>query len=295
MTDNSIIRIEISGPKFQPHRALLSSVLSVLEGYRNGMQFALELASKAQPHTDEINYLPSIVIHSTEANSFDVNTFIDVAVAISPVTALVPDVKSVVDLGWQLYQKATELISFATDFFNQNGYSPTMNITNSPNASPILLVAGGNITVTPDVLRVAQGIHGQTAQIASQVTKGYADQVKISGPGSANTDAIIVHPGNQHSFKVPHTEERDAQLVKIKCCLYSLNKNTLNGKLEITEEEEKRSLPYTIENGQEIGNYADGLKATYSVVSAIREMSVNALGETRIKKLYLYEIENHWS
>lgn len=293
-TEENLIKLEISGPQFLPHKASLSSTLEILQGYRNGLQFALDFAAKTRPHTDEISYAPTIIIHSTEANSFDVNTIIDVAVAMSPITSLVPDVNSVVGLGWQLYQKATELISFATDYFNRNGSSPTMNITNSPNASPIFFVAGGNITVTPDVLQVARGIHGDTAKIASQVTKGHADQVMISGPTTANTEAIVVHGANQHNFKVPHAEKRDAQPVEIQCGLYSLNKNTLNGKLEIIEEEEKRSLPFTIEEGQEIGKYVDGLKAVSSVVTAIREMSVNALGETRIKKLHLYDIENRW-
>lgn len=288
-----LVNIFIEGPKFKDHKASLSSALKILESYDKGLQFCLEKSSKKYSTLEKASFYPSIHLNSVRQGSLDVSTFIDLTVATLPLFPCNSGMLDVILYGTNLYKKASELISYATKFFKEEGHPVNINIDRSPGASPVLIISGGNVTVTPDVFAAAKQIKDPLETMAQQIIDNNADSISISQEHE-DDNIVKINQTNKFDFKVPSIERTDTQPITIKCGLYSLNKRTRKGKLELFEEVDDKFKYFTIAEDGPIDLYIEGLNASYSEVEVERKMKTNALGETKIDHLYIYSITNHF-
>ena len=285
------VKIAVCGRSYTEIGAPLQSSLNVIRGYQESFQYCLELSAKRFT-TREIQYIiPSIKLTEAKIGSLDISTFVDFAVSASIGVTLNPDIKLWMQWAWELYNKASDLISSATSFFNRENTPVTIHIQNSPGAMPFVMVAGRDITTTSDVINAARNIHKNLNNIASEVVNDRAERVMIT---HNDNRPFVINDSNKNSFLVKHKESIDQEPVELKCGLYSINKNSKTGKLQFLDDNEETKIPFSIEGDQDFDTYIDGLKAHYSLITATREMQVTALGELRIKLLHISAIENYW-
>ncbi|BBO84522.1 hypothetical protein DSCO28_50880 [Desulfosarcina ovata subsp. sediminis] len=88
---------------------------------------------------------------------------------------------------------------------------------------------------------------------------------------------------NRHLSGVP---------VNIECEIFSLDTTTLSGHLELIDNVCADPIYFTVDHGV-INRCIDAMKEKRSNVTAYREMTTNALGETKIKKFHVIGISNN--
>lgn len=282
----ALIEVHVTGNAFQERRSSLPSVVNILNGYEQSFQFCLNEASLKFTTNELPRINTTIALTSTASGTLTVQTIVEA------LPGIVPVLPQIVDYGWQLYQKAQELIKVASMFFNKYERPIDMHIENSPNAALILIINQDHsaTTLTPDVLDAARATHKPLNIIAKEVADENADSVLIASQN--NNELIDINRENHKLYRLPHKTLVDESPITMECALYSLNKYSSNGRLELFDGETTRLLPFTIKDGN-ISDYIDGLGANKSTVTATREMQTNALGEKTIKKLHLLGIQNN--
>lgn len=219
--------------------------------------------------------------------SLDVNLVANIA------AGFVPIAPQVLLYAWDLSKAVYDLIAFATDYFAQRGRPVTIHTTDSPGTVNIVnIVAGDQVYATPGAVSLAKTLHSHFDKIAGIVKSNKADRITLSSEDQAR-QFMEFNRQNQHGFRIDYQEEIEDQPITLECSIYRFNRRSLVGYLEYFDEEGKaQTRPFKIRDEDLLESCIEALRAMKTTVSALREMSVNALGETTIKRFHLINISN---
>ena len=288
------IYLKVTGPAFQPENAVLSSTVKILTGYEEALSFCIQLAAVSHNYPKELQYRFSIKLKKVEFNSLDVQTYIDLLAALAPIgsaalnlsMSLAPEV---LKEGWDIFSSAYQLIVSAIKHFNKHKEPIAIEVANSPGAFIQVFTDNkgdiSQLTITPNVLQAATAIHSNLEKIAKPVVAGEADEIKIDANHSDN-QPISINRSNCADLKMASREFMSEEPIQIIAHMYRLNTKTKTGKLELADDPDRPPIPFIIEGGN-LSDYVDALKEEESKFIAKREMSINALGETKVSRFIL--------
>jgi hypothetical protein len=288
------VNLSIKGDSFTEESAVLSSALEVMSGYEDSFSKCLSLSVKKFGTEGEHIPPPQIGLVSTRTGSLDVTTIIDCAAIALP---LVPEVPNMISYAIELYKTSSDLVSIATNFFNRMGRPINVHIENSPGALTVVNIGNGNVNISdPNILEASKLIHKGINKMASQIEAGAVDTIEITHPLQSDSQqqiALLLDQSNKTSFIIPSKKKVDDQVIQIRCGIYSFNKKTGNGSLDVLEQGAEKPLKFEVHDvDREL--VAGAMSAIYSIVSATREMTENALGELQVGKLHIHSITNHY-
>jgi hypothetical protein len=286
------VKLFIKGAAYSDKSAALASAIEVMSGYEESLSHCLTIAAKKYSTDDLYFPIPKIGLVSTKTGSLDVNTIIDCATITLP---LAPELPNMISYGIELYKHASKLIDIATNFFNKTGKPLTVHIENSPGTLTVVNVGNGTVNISDgNILGAGLLIHKGINKMASQIEAGSVDSVEVTSSNIADSNqytALLLNQSNKAAFKLIPKKVVEDKVITIKCGIYSYNKKSGKGSLDIIEEDSYRNCKFEVRDvDSEL--IAGAMLAIYSVVSATTEMTVNALGETLIGKLYIHSIKN---
>lgn len=233
------------------------------------------------------NNVSSTTVHlrlsAVYTGSLDVSLITDIASAVAP---LAPQIFG---YAWQLYKSAYDLVMLATQRFNEKGKPMNINIMDSPGAI-VNIVNGNQVNTTNDVLEIARAIHPYLNKIALLIKNKKADRIELDN--QTEDDGLVkinFNGSNQDSFKLPEQDTYDEAPVELECEIYRFNKKSLNGYLEFQDQDESQVRPFSISH-ELLDTCIESIKSPSAKITAYREMSKNALGETKIKKFHIVSI-----
>lgn len=274
--------VHIEGPAFKEDAAL-SETLSVLASYNEGFSVCLQKSAKRHSTRETIIPAPTLKLGTISPGSLDVQTVVDLAMGIVPIAP------QVVSYGWDLYKKASELISMATSLFQRFGRPPEIKIEKSPGALSVVTQGNNNVIIVgQDALDMARATHKHFDALAKLITPTKATHISIR-PDSPQLAPIDIDHTNRALFALPDQEVEEAEPIELKCSIYRLNIKSGVGTLEFQEDGKPRTLAFIIEDGR-IEDYVDAMKASSCIVLARREFMMNALGEKTLKRFRLISI-----
>lgn len=266
------------GPGFS-ETSDLKSVVDLLGNYELTFNRCLKRACILN------NIAPSTVnlrLNPVGSGSLDMSLVTDIAAAVAP---LAPQIFG---SAWQLYKSAYDLIMIAVNRHKTTGQPMTITITDSPGAI-VNVVNGDQIQTSNDVLSLARFIHPYLNKIAMLVKDRQADSIKLGADLATENDNLNFDRTNQDSFKVQEQDAYEDAPVIIGCDIYRFNKKTLNGNLEIQDEDQKYLLPFTVSRDLR-DKCLEAIRSSETIITANREITTNALGETKVKKLHIIDI-----
>jgi hypothetical protein len=258
----------------------LGSTVELLDSYERAFTQCLKRACISNRVRADKAYLK---IASVVPGSLDVALVTEVAAAISP---LAPQIFG---YAWDLYKSAFDLIAIATARFNEKGRPMNITISNSPGAA-VNVVNGDQVNTTKDVLDVAAAIHPQLERIAKLIKSGKADRIQMGVSNATNQPLIDFNPENKSRFEMPEADAYEQEPIGIECEIFRFNKKTLLGTLEIEIDQKTRPVPFSVAPLLR-DECIEAFKASRLNVLAHREMTLNALGESKIKKLHIIQIQ----
>jgi hypothetical protein len=293
-TNGLDIRIKISGPAFENNKAVMQPTASILSNYEEALSYCLQESAVGHGFKKELAFNNSVRLKGVASGCLEIHTYLDVFAALMPLGVpalglamnLTPEV---LKYGWDLFVAACKFIAIAVKYFQDKKKPINVEVHDSPGAF-VLVVVGSDgtttgIAISPDVMRVAKAIHPRLEELAKTVQKGQATDIHI-GAEYEGAESFHVNSDNMGHFKQVTQEAIDENIIEINAHIYRINTKKKEGGLELVDDPERGSIPFAIEAG-EISEYVDSLKETESTFLAKREMSINALGEIKVKRLLL--------
>jgi len=278
--------VHIEGPAFEDD-AGLSETLSVLASYNEGFSTCLQKSAKRHSTREIIIPSPVLKLRTVSPGSLELQTVVDLAVGVVPVA------QQVISYGWELYKRASELISMATQLFQRFGRPPAIKIDNSPGALSVVTQGSNNvILVGQDALDMGRANHKHFDALAKLITPTKASRICIQ-PDTVQLEHLTIDRQNSALFALPDQEIEEAEPIELECSIYRLNIKSRVGQLEFQEDGKPRTLAFVIEDGP-IEHYVDALKASSCTVIARREFVMNALGEKKLLRFHLIKITNRF-
>lgn len=273
------IRLYAAGIDFEGNSDLQSTV-ELLSGYESAFNWCLRKSSVVHETIITVQQ-PRLKLTSLKRGSVD---FGFVAESAAATLAVAPQILS---YAWQLYGTASDLISIATRFFDNTGKAMTINIQNSPGAV-VNVVGNDQINTSDDTYQAAKAIHPSLEKIAKIVKDGKAEKI-ISQPDISNYKPVQIDSKNKNFFKVKSVTIKDDMPSEIRCDIYRFNTKTLTGTLEYYVDNESSTCTFVAD--EDLKNDCINALATPLIfASAYKEYKTNALGETKIKKLYIEKL-----
>ncbi len=164
----------------------------------------------------------------------------------------------------------------------------TININNSP-GTVVNVVNGDQVTTSRDVFDAAVSIHPFLDKIAKLVKTRKADRVVMRANRPDLQQQVQFDRTNQDSFQLPSANIIEEDPVEFECNIYRFNKKSLKGVLEFYDEDEVQIRPFM--TGRDLlDDCMEAFKAPRANFIAHKEVTTNALGETKIKKFHLVAI-----
>lgn len=287
--------VHIEGMMFK-EGASIEEALEILSSYSEGFGISLRLAAREFYTRDFPVQRPTIKLLTASPGSLDVSTFVDTISGMSPLAGvIVKKSADVVQYGWRIYKAASELITTATKVFKKTGQPMKISMINSPGAQVLVFNGDRSVAhVVPPVYEAAKAIHKSFDRMATQVQERKANRISINAIENEDDfyDSIDINSINSNDFDLPENLISDPEKIELQCRIYRLNRKSRSGFLDVLGEKEPRSLSFEIVDGN-MNDYVDALKSESSMVIATREMSINALGETKVKKFFLHGIINN--
>lgn len=278
--------VHVEGPAFEKDAAL-SETLGVLAHYNEGFSICLQKSAKRHSTREIIVPAPILKLRTVSPGSLELQTVVDLAVGI------VPAAPQVISYGWELYKKASELISMATSLFQRFNRPPVIKIDNSPGALSVVNQGSNNVIIVgQDALDMGRATHKHFDALAKLITPTKASHICIQ-PDTPQLEPVAIDRQNYTLFTLPDQEIEELEAVELECSIYRLNTKSASGYLEIQEDSGPRRFPFIVEDGA-LEDYIDAMKASSSTVLARRDMVVNALGEKTLKRFRLIKITNRF-
>lgn len=278
--------IHIEGPAFETN-AVLAETLELLKSYNEGFSSCLHLSAKKHSTRGKPVPSPILTLSTISHGSTFLHTAADWAMG------LVPVAPEVVLYGWELYKKASELISMATSFFQRFGRPPAIQIDKSPGALALVTQGNNNVIIAgQDAFEAARSTHRHFDGMAKLINPLQASHISIR-PDAPELEAIEIDHTNHTLFAIPDQEVEDADPIVLECSIHLLNTKTGAGRLEFMDEGKPRNVPFVIEAGA-IEDYVDAMKASSCIVLARGVLQMNALGEKTLKRFHLIKITNRF-
>ena len=163
-----------------------------------------------------------------------------------------------------------------------------ININDSPGAM-VNIVKSDQIITNQDSYDTASAIHRALDKIAGLIRNFKAEKIILESDFPEPQSRLQFDQGNQDNFLLPVAESFEETPVEFECNIYRFNKKSLNGFLEYFDREEIKNLPFKA-NENLLESCLDAFRAPRVKVTAYREMEINALGETKIKKVHLISV-----
>jgi len=274
------LRIYAEGPGFKDNSEL-EAVIDLLKGYEVGLHYCLKRSANTHDVHVSVHY-PKLRLNYAGPGSIDISLAIDVVAAIAP---LAPQIFG---YSWRLFKAAFDLVSIATQYFKKKGKPIMIHIENSP-GTEVNIVNGDQVKTHRDVFDSALNIHKMLEKIAALIKGHKAERIIMEADHPEPQIRIQFDQSNQDDFLLPSTDTIDETPVEFECNIYHFNKRTLNGWLEYYDEEELQRRQFAAsENILEA--CLDCFRAPRVIATAHREMEVNALGETKVKKFHLVAV-----
>ena len=274
------LSIYAEGPGFRDNSEI-EAVIDLLKGYEVGLHYCLKRSANTHDVHVSIHY-PKLKLNYAGSGSIDISLVTDVAAAIAP---LAPQIFG---YGWQLYKAAFDIVSIATQYFKKTGKPIMIHIENSP-GTEVNIVNGDQVKTHRDVFDSALNIHKMLGKIASLIKGHKAEKIIMEADLPDPQNRIQFDQSNHDDFFLPSTDTLDETPVEFECNIYHFNKRTLNGWLEYYDEEELQRRQFTASEDT-LEACLDCFRASKVKATAHREMEVNALGETKIKKFHLIAV-----
>ncbi len=161
----------------------------------------------------------------------------------------------------------------------------SITITNSPGAS-VNFVNGNQCLTNNDVFSAASVMQKACSGYADMVTNNKADNILFSTPGQ---ESFVFDSEKYQNYKRYSKKAKESEPVEIQCNITRFNKKTLNGVIEIYEEEEIFIKPFSV-SPDIVDDCLEAFKADLVTISAIREVEINALNETSVIRYHAMDI-----
>ncbi len=275
------IQIYANGGNFQRKSSDLKSAIQLLECYENTYSQCLKLSS-AKHGLVPVQVKSSIRLTEITQGSLLVKIVTETGAAIAP---LAPEL---FNYTWLLYKAGYDLIGIVTKYFRRNQEPMQVNIQDSEINAPVIVVSGDGraCNVTGDVFLAASAMHKTLPKYAEFIENRNAEDIKISSPGQ---QSLVFDSENYQNYKRYSKKAKESEPVEIQCNITRFNKKTLNGVLEIYEEEEIFIKPFSV-SPDIVDDCLDAFKADLVTISAIREVEINALNETSVIRYHAIDI-----
>lgn len=298
------VNLTITGRAYTEQYADLSSALVVLNGYEASFNQCLQIAARRFDTEVDRFPVPRIGLAATKTGSLSVKTVLDAVAIAAPLAPALPDM---VKYAIELYKASGELVAIATDHFNRKQQPITVNVNvnveNSPGsaqiiAPPMVIVGNqGDVTINDEnIYKTAARIHKDLDTMATQIASGDVETLSISATGIeedlAEYPALTMTEKNRFDYKVLSRQATEDKVRTASCSVYSFNKKTGNGSLDIIDQAGKKFYPFV---GVDVDStlFVEALSAVYSTITFTSTMEVNALGEKKITRIFIHDIANH--
>jgi hypothetical protein len=287
------LNIFFEGQSFDQSGGELKAIIKPLEGYYNIFNSCLNKSLEKHSSEKFPEIRAKFKLTSIKTGSLDFNTAIDLLVVGAPLLqSQIPQAADTIKYVWSLFSSAKEFIEIVSTRFNKTGTPININLTNSPNAKVILATDNSSVQVSMDIYEIAKQHHSDFEKIAYPVKCNMASKIKVSSNNDFSSPKTTSFDNSNFAlFSLPHSEHIDTNEYTIPCYIYRLNKRRMTGQLEILIDETHENVPFDIIGG-EINDYIDAMKSQHSIATVIAEKTINAIGESRVKKLRILSIVN---
>ncbi len=243
--------VHVEGPAFEKDAAL-AEMVRVLASYNESFSLCLQQSARRHSTPEKPVPNPILTLSSISPGSAVLHTAVDWAMG------LVPVAPQVIVYGWELYKKASELISMATSLFQRFGRPPEIKIADSPGALSMVTQGNNNVIIVGrDALDSARATHKHFDGLAKVITPSNATSISIR-PDDPQLEPIDIDRSNHALFALPDQEVEETEPIELKCSIYRLNIKSGAGTLEFQEDGKSRTLGFVIEDGR-IEDYVDAM------------------------------------
>lgn len=274
------LTIHAEGPAFI-NKADLHAVIDLLSGHEEAFRYCLDLSAK------NLKIKALQFPHQKLIYVGDGSTVIQLLTEIA--TPIAPFAPQIFGYGWQIYKSSYDLVSVLVRYFKSEGKPMSIKIVNSPGAV-VNVVNGNQVQTTPDVYESAKAVHPALKRIAALICKRHADDISIETDMHDKDHRLFFSRDNQDDFDLPIMDKTEDSEVTFQCTIYRFNKRTLKGWLEYDDEDTSQHRPFTADP-RLLSECIEAFKHDTVHVTAYREIEINALGETRIKRFHVIDIK----
>lgn len=204
--------------------------------------------------------------------------------------AVAPLAPQIFGFAWQLYKSAYDLIMIVTKRFKETGHPMEIQVIDSPNAV-VNMINIGAVRTTEDVLEVAKSIHPFLDKIAQLIKGKRAENISLESD-LEDAEVLEFSRRNQDDFHLPEADILEGDSLELECEIYRFNKRTLNGNLQYEEDDRTVLKPFTLDPDL-LNECLEAIKSPSITATVFREMTTNALGETKIKRFHIVGIKIH--
>jgi hypothetical protein len=272
------LKVYVDGPAFVDGSDL-DSFLDILTNYKLAFGNCLQQSAKASDVPKPLQ--PTLRISTVSKGSLNIDLVTQATAAIAP---LAPQIFG---HAWQLYKAAYDLIGIVSGYFKRTGNQMTITINNSPGAV-VNVVTGNQVSTTQQVLDAACSVFPYFEKLCDLIGRRKANKI-IMQTEEDDAPEILFDEQNAGLYKLPATDATDSEPVEFECNIYRFNVRTLNGNMECFDGDVSTNRPFIAKDNL-IDACIDALKSETVNVKAIRDMEVNALGETKIIRFRLLDV-----
>lgn len=291
------VEVTIRGNSFRRGGSEISPLIAILSGYEEALSTCIRLSGQKERLPAELQYKSMIKLRGVSQGSLVVDTVIWAAAALAPfgVDSLrlgMPVTKELLLVSWDLFVKAKDLIVVVAKHFLEAKEPIHIELHDSPNAIVQVVrgdITGGNkVVTTQTVYDAAKSNWKDMKKIASTVEKNQADD--ISFVASECDEMVGLERENAKYLLMPSTKRTRDEEKPVSGHIYRINTKTKKGLLELVDDAANPPVPFQIMKGP-IEDYVDSLKEPYTKFIVREEVEVNALGESKVTRLFLEGID----
>ena len=211
----------------------------------------------------------------------DLSIFLDASQFVLPLIATY----SVAEI-WNFTKESWEFLKLIYDY-SSKGEKPTYSANNN---STINVHNGDNIHVyNAPVYQIAQLSVGHWRSLNHKLKTGQIDNYTLGNPQNPEIDLSST---NKYIFDNPtNIDKNNLQIV---CDIFDFNKRQNSGKLSIKD---GNSLPdgdylFSVIGSQDYIDYISSMAQSETTVTVLKEVSINPLGDSKVVKLHIVEINS---
>ena len=202
----------------------------------------------------------------------------------------------VADYSWDLFKNLLEYAELYIGSFKIPGKDLTVHIDNSPNTQMNVLVinANGNVHVGKDVADAFSSCKDKISSLATKVQDKTLDTLELRRVNDERKilGQVGIDTNNCDNLIINTTEELDPDAITMKCRIYSFNKRSKKGRMEIIydESDSSKSINFEVVGDIDVGQFVDAMHHDSVEVIANVQRVTNTLGESHISYVFPLQI-----